>query len=86
MRTSFCASATKVPEELGRRLWVIDASNFNLAAIKALDKDWIKQLWKQVYEELYLPNPEGFYSIPASTEGADSNDGVVNNNDGDNAN
>ena len=59
-RTSFCATANKVPTELGRRLWVVDASNFDLAAIKALDKDWVKQLWKQVYEELYLPNPQGF--------------------------
>ena len=75
-RTSFCAGVTKVPEELGRRLWVVDASNFDLKRIQGIDKAWIKQLWKQVYEELYLPNPEGFYSIPTgtvSTEGAEDN-------------
>ena len=40
----------------------MDANNFDLDRIQALDEEWFKQLWKQVYEELYLPNPEGFYS------------------------
>ena len=67
-KTSFCATANRLPKptkatkQLDRRLWIVDANNFDLDRIQALDEEWFKQLWKQVYEELYLPNPEGFYS------------------------
>lgn len=59
-RTSFCATVNRVPTVLNRRLWVVDANNLNLERVLAIDEDWAKQLWKQVYEELYLPNPQGF--------------------------
>ena len=77
-RTSFCATANRLPKptkttkELDRRLWIVDASKFDLDRIQALDEEWFKQLWKQVYEELYLPNPEGFYSSEATTDTADA--------------
>ncbi len=63
--TSFCATLNEMPEaakgeNLSRRLWVIDTANMDTNRIKALDKEWVKQLWRQVYEELYLPNPQGF--------------------------
>ena len=70
-RTSFCATANRLPKptkttkQLDWRLWIVDANNFDLDRIKALDEDWVKQLWKQVYEELYLPKPEGFYTNTA---------------------
>ena len=59
-RTSFCATLNVMPKQTDRRLWVVDANNFDLDRILSLDKAWVKQLWKQVYEELYLPNPQGF--------------------------
>ena len=59
-RTSFCATLNVMPKQTDRRLWVVDANNFDLGRILSLDKAWVKQLWKQVYEELYLPNPQGF--------------------------
>lgn len=72
--TSFCATLNEMPEAaknaknaktaksegLSRRLWVIDTANMDTNRIKALNKEWVKQLWRQVYEELYLPDPQGF--------------------------
>ena len=28
--------------------------------MKKLSKEWVRQLWAQVYTELYLPDPQGF--------------------------
>ena len=65
-RTSFCATLNAMPEQTdssaNRRLWIVDADNLNLDRVQAIDVNWVKQLWKQVYEELYLPNPQGFRS------------------------
>ena len=74
--TSFCATLNEMPkvakkevaktaknaksEGLSRRLWVVDADNLDLEQVLKLDEDWAKQLWAQVYKELYLPNPQGF--------------------------
>ena len=72
-RTSFSASVCNNSEvPASSLLWTVNADNFNLAAIKALNEDWIKQLWKQVYEELYLPNPEGFYSSEGKADTTDT--------------
>ena len=63
-RTSFCGTVNPqefLNDETGsRRFWVVNVDNINLEAILKLDEDWAKQLWRQVYEELYLPNPAGF--------------------------
>lgn len=63
-RTSFCATVNPkefLNDETGsRRYWVIDASNIDTARISALDEEWAIQLWRQVYETLYLPHPQGF--------------------------
>lgn len=63
-RTSFCATVN--PKEFlnddtgSRRYWVIQPTKIDVIALRALDDDWIKQLWLQVYHTLYLVNPQGF--------------------------
>ena len=68
-RTSFCAGINKTQSlpEFSECFWVVDASNMDTNRIKALDEEWVKQLWRQVYEELYLPNPQGFRARAAET-------------------
>ena len=64
-RTSFCGTVN--PEEFlndetgSRRFWVVSGKNLSLERIVAIDEDWAKQLWKQVYETLYLPAPGQFF-------------------------
>lgn len=62
-RTSFCATVNPqqfLNDETGsRRFWVVRPV-IDLDKLLSLDKGWITQLWRQVYEELYLPNPAGF--------------------------
>ena len=63
-RTSFCATVNPpefLMDETGsRRFWVVHVHNIDLGWLKSLDKDWFMGLWRQVYEELYLPDPQGF--------------------------
>lgn len=64
---------TAKSEGLSRRLWVVDADNLDLEQVLKLDEDWAKQLWAQVYKELYLPNPQGFrLETTETTETAES--------------
>ena len=63
-RTSFCGTVNPkqfLNDDTGsRRFWVINADDIDTERVEAIDEDWMKQLWRQVYEELYLPNPQGF--------------------------
>ena len=63
-RTSFCATVNPkefLNDETGsRRFWVIHPNHIDVDRIKNLSADWLKQLWRQVYEQLYLPDPQGF--------------------------
>lgn len=63
-RTSFCATVNPekfLNDETGsRRFWVVHVDNINIEMLKKLDYWWFQQLWRQVYEQLYLPNPQGF--------------------------
>ena len=63
-RTSFCATVNPkefLNDETGsRRFWVIHPKHIDVERIKELSADWLKQLWRQVYEQLYLPDPQGF--------------------------
>lgn len=63
-RTSFCATVNPLEflnDETGsRRWWVIEPTKIDCERLKALPEEWFKQLWAQVYTQLYLPNPQGF--------------------------
>ncbi|MCR4657026.1 MAG: virulence-associated E family protein [Lachnospiraceae bacterium] len=67
-RTSFCATVNPegfLNDESGsRRFWVVPVSSIDLDRLKALDADWITQMWRQVYEQMYLPDPQGFRLTP----------------------
>ena len=62
-RTSFCATVNPdeflIDETGSRRFWVVRPV-INLEALLALDEPWLRQMWTQVYNVLYLPNPQGF--------------------------
>lgn len=63
-RTSFCATVN--PHQFlrdvtgSRRFWVIHVDAIDVDALLQLDREWLYQLWAQVYNTLYLPNPQGF--------------------------
>ena len=63
-RTSFCATVN--PKEFlnddtgSRRYWVIQLESIDVDRLKELDEIWLQQLWVQVYETIYLPDPQGF--------------------------
>jgi len=63
-RTSFCATVNPkefLNDETGsRRFWVIHPNGIDVERIRGLSADWLKQMWRQVYEQLYFPNPQGF--------------------------
>ena len=63
-RTSFCATVNPTEflnDETGsRRWWVIRPSRIDIDRLKGLSREWVCQLWAQVYSQLYLPNPQGF--------------------------
>lgn len=63
-RTSFCATVNPTEflnDETGsRRWWVIRPSRIDVERLKGLSREWVCQLWAQVYSQLYLPNPQGF--------------------------
>ena len=64
-RTCFCATVN--PQEINRD--ITGSRRFVYINVDGMDKqfiyqtmtpDWCSQLWRQVYEELYLRNPEGY--------------------------
>ena len=63
-RTSFCATVNPkefLNDETGsRRFWVVEPTDIDVASLKELDADWLRQLWTQVYHTLFLPDPQGF--------------------------
>ena len=63
-RTSFCATVNPkefLNDETGsRRYWVIQPQSIDVERLKEFDEAWFQQLWAQVYETMYLPNPQGF--------------------------
>lgn len=63
-RTSFCATVNPqefLNDETGsRRWWVIEPTKIDCKKLKKLPESWFRQMWAQVYTELYLPNPQGF--------------------------
>ena len=67
-RTSYCATVN--PERFlnddtgSRRFWVIHVDHIDTERLLSLDQDWLKQLWKQVHDTLFLPNPQGFRLTP----------------------
>ena len=40
--------------------WPVNADNIDMDYVNSLDRSWFQQLWMQVYDELYAPNPKGF--------------------------
>ena len=63
-RTSFCATVNPkefLNDETGsRRFWVIHPQNIDCERLTQLSREWLMQLWRQVYDQLYKPNPQGF--------------------------
>lgn len=63
-RTSFCATVNPkefLNDETGsRRYWVIHPQNIDCERLTKLSKEWLMQLWRQVYDQLFRPNPQGF--------------------------
>ena len=63
-RTSFCATVNPdvfLNDETGsRRFWVIHVGHIDIEHLKTLDETWFQQLWRQVYEQMFVPNPQGF--------------------------
>lgn len=63
-RTSFCATVN--PEEFlndetgTRRFWTVHVENIDIDRLNSLSKEWVKQLWAQVYEQYYLKDAQGF--------------------------
>ena len=65
-RTCFCATVN--PQEVNRD--ITGSRRFVYINVDGMDKqfifqtmtpEWVAQLWKQVYEKLYLPDPEGYF-------------------------
>lgn len=67
-RTSFCGTVNPeqfLNDETGsRRFWVIHVDCIDVERLKGLTEEWLKKMWRQVYETLYLPNPQGFRLTP----------------------
>ena len=63
-RTSFCATVN--PDQFlnddsgSRRYWVVKLDSIDLDGVKGMTRDWIVQLWRQVYERFYRADPQGF--------------------------
>ena len=43
-----------------RRFWVVHVEHIDTARLLELSEEWYKQLWRQVYEQLYLKDAQGF--------------------------
>lgn len=67
--TCFCGTVNPeqvLRDETGHRRYVIlhvDALDLNFIH-HGMTKDWVQQLWAQVYEQHYLPSPCGFFLTP----------------------
>ena len=48
-----------IDETGGRRFWVVKP-NIDVERVLALEEPWLCQMWTQVYETLYKPDPQGF--------------------------
>ena len=70
-RTSFCVNLAKPTNQkeakgssevdgLDPIFWPVKTDNIDMELFAELDNWYITQLWLQVYEELYLPNPKGY--------------------------
>ena len=64
-RTSFCVNFSSYPNipSMSSSMsfyWPVCTDYIDMEQVKALDKEWFHQLWMQVYEELYVPNPKGY--------------------------
>lgn len=63
-RTSFCGTVNPekfLYDETGsRRFWVVHVDSIDHKRLAKLGTAWTVQLWAQVYEQYYKPNPQGF--------------------------
>lgn len=63
-RTSFCATVNPdgfLNDETGsRRYWVVPVTKIDVPKLLTLTSEWLAQFWRQVYEDFYLHNPQGF--------------------------
>ncbi len=63
-RTSFCGTVNPdhfLKDNTGsRRFWIIPVESIDLKLLPYITPDWFKCLWRQVFEQLYLPNKQGF--------------------------
>ena len=63
-RASFCGTVNEeqfLTDETGnRRYWIIKVEKIKLDVLLGLTKDWLYQMWAQVYQNFYLPDPQGF--------------------------
>ncbi len=63
-RTSFCATVNPLEflnDETGsRRFWVVPVEVIDTDALLNLKSDWLQQLWRQVYDNHFLKDPQGF--------------------------
>lgn len=51
-----------------RRFWVVHVEHIDTARLLALSEEWYMQLWRQVYEQLYLKDAQGFRLTAAERE------------------
>jgi hypothetical protein len=63
-RTSFCATVNPqefLNDETGsRRFWVVHSPVIDVERLLTLSREWVMQLWAQVYETLYKADAQGF--------------------------
>ena len=64
-RCSFCATVNPgvfLKEVEGRRWGIVSAERLNPETVlKTMTDDFVRQLWTQVYTQLYIPNPVGYH-------------------------
>lgn len=75
-RTSFCATVnpdTFLNDDTGsRRFYVVHVDMIDKITLLSLTKDDIWQLWRQIYEQYYLPDPQGFRLTDEEREALES--------------
>jgi predicted P-loop ATPase len=63
-RTSFCATVNPegfLNDETGsRRYWTIHVDHIDVDRLNELTPEWLMMLWKQVYVDFFLADPQGF--------------------------